>query len=236
MNIGARCSQVLTGQFAHIQPVQLGLGPDQAVPRRHGFQTGRHLSRENEAGPHGVCWSHHHQYDHLSAHHTHTMPVRSSPRTRNALANKPSPLSDYWTISLAPQNCIDIGLNLFVSSCINTTVDFLVVLLPLTVLGGLKLPRRQFCVVVGLFGVAFGATIAAAIRTYYTWYMTIDFDHTWHGWTVALTSSIELHLGIVCTESNQVNPANGVRSVRRYQLYDRYYQYTLHAMQFYDLN
>ncbi|KEY64630.1 hypothetical protein S7711_02834 [Stachybotrys chartarum IBT 7711] len=116
------------------------------------------------------------------------------------------PISAYWTVTTREQSCIDNAKHLLAASCINTIMDFLVVLLPLTVVTRLQLPWKQYATVLGLFGLGFGATIAAAVRTYYTWYMTVDYDMTWHGWTVALTSSIELHLGIICASVPALRP------------------------------
>lgn len=110
-----------------------------------------------------------------------------------------SPISAYWTLSLAPQKCINEAVHLLAAGCINTTTDFIVVLLPITTVIGLDLPRKQVIIVSLLFAVGLLATTAGAVRTYFTWIATTtpDYDTTWHVSLVWLSSLVELYLSIV---------------------------------------
>ena len=109
------------------------------------------------------------------------------------------PVSDYWTLSIEPQNCIDEKTHLVAANVINTITDFIVVLLPIKTTLGLELPVKQRVIVIGLFGAGLVASSAGIARTYFTWILTTaaDRDTTWNAWAAWLASVIELHLGIV---------------------------------------
>jgi len=108
-------------------------------------------------------------------------------------------VADYWTISSEPQHCIDEAAHLLAAGIINTTLDFVIVLLPLKVVMDLKIPFRQRLIVYSLFSGGILASTAGAVRTYFTWVMTTtpDFDVTWNAYLVVLTSVLELYIGIV---------------------------------------
>lgn len=112
---------------------------------------------------------------------------------------KKSPVSDAWTPSFTPQKCLDQGTHLVAASIINTVTDFIIVLLPIKTVLGLRLPRRQRVIVYLLFSGGLVASISGAIRTYYSWlFVSIpNRDTTWIAYYVMLTSTIELFVGIV---------------------------------------
>lgn len=115
-----------------------------------------------------------------------------TPRTR--------PLSEYWTVSFSPQNCIDDAAHLLAAGTVNTVTDFIVVSLPVLVVFQVReLSRRQFVIINVLFAFGYLATAAGAVRTFFTWLMTTapDFDVSWHAQLVWLSSTIELDIGIV---------------------------------------
>ncbi|KAF9877333.1 integral membrane protein [Colletotrichum karsti] len=119
------------------------------------------------------------------------------------------PLSQYWTLSAEPQNCINEAAHLLVASIINTVTDFVVVLLPLTLVRIVyknKLSSRQMLIVNMLFGAGFLASFAGAARTYFTWVMTTEADVTWNAWMNWLMSCVELFLGIICTSVPSTKP------------------------------
>ncbi|KAI1494814.1 hypothetical protein F5X96DRAFT_466158 [Biscogniauxia mediterranea] len=118
------------------------------------------------------------------------------------------PVSDYWTLSLEPQNCIDEPAHLAAANIINTITDFVVVLLPIRTIIGLELPAKQRIIVTGLFGVGLFASAAGIARTYFTWILTTstDRDTTWNAWAVWLASTIELNLGIICASIPGTKP------------------------------
>lgn len=82
---------------------------------------------------------------------------------------------------------------------INTLTDFVIVLLSIKMVKNLKLPKRQRIAVYLLFTAGLLASVAGAVRTYFTWRLTSapDHDYTWNSYDVVLLSAIELFVGIV---------------------------------------
>ncbi|KAI1074496.1 integral membrane protein [Whalleya microplaca] len=119
-----------------------------------------------------------------------------------------SPISDYWTPSAGPQHCIDERAHLLAASIINTVTDFVVVLLPIKMVLGLNLPKRQRRIIMGLFGVGIVASSAGIARAYYTRVLTTaeDYDVTWNAWVVWFSGAIELYLGIICASIPATKP------------------------------
>lgn len=113
--------------------------------------------------------------------------------------NNHSPVSDAWRLSFTPQNCLDQATHLVAASVINTVSDFVIVLLPIKTVLGLRLPKGQRVIVYLLFSGGIAASISGGVRTYFTWLFTSspDRDTTWIAYYVMLTSSIELFIGIV---------------------------------------
>jgi hypothetical protein len=110
-----------------------------------------------------------------------------------------SPISDYWTISFTPQNCINEERHLLAAGCINTATDFLIVILPIPYVVRLKLPRKQQIIIVSLFTGGFLVTAAGAARTF-VFHVTLtdpSRDMTWNAWLIIIVSSLELYMGIV---------------------------------------
>ncbi len=83
-------------------------------------------------------------------------------------------------------------------SIINTATDWLVVLLPIKTALSLNLAPRHVKVIIFLFGIGITASIAGAVRSYYSWKLTVADDYMWVYWEVWFSSTIELNLGIVC--------------------------------------
>jgi hypothetical protein len=110
-----------------------------------------------------------------------------------------SPVSAYWTLSFTKQKCIDEKAHVIAAGVINTATDFIIVLLPIKTVKDLKLPKKQRIVVYLLFAGGILASIAGAVRTYFTKRLTSSPDHdiTWYSYNVMLVGSIELFLGIV---------------------------------------
>jgi len=108
-----------------------------------------------------------------------------------------SPISDYWTISFSPQNCLNERTNLLVADIINTCTDLLVVLVPIFFIWNLNLPIRQHAFVSSLFGLGALVVIAGVFRTIMFWHLGEVYDKTWAAYYVWLPSEIELYTGIV---------------------------------------
>lgn len=111
-----------------------------------------------------------------------------------------SPVSAYWTLSFTKQKCINEEAHVLAAGIINTVTDFIIVLLPIKTVKNLNLPKKQRIAVYLLFTGGLLASIAGAVRTYFTWRLTSSPDHdiTWNSYYVMLLSSIELFVGIVC--------------------------------------
>ncbi|KAK8049835.1 hypothetical protein PG994_011565 [Apiospora phragmitis] len=117
-------------------------------------------------------------------------------------------ISDYWTPSAGRQDCIDESAHLEAAGIINTTSDFILVFLPIRTVMGLKLPRKQRIIVLGLFSAGFLACIAGVVRVYFTAISTNDlnFDRTWNSWATWIASTVELGLGIICASVPAIKP------------------------------
>jgi hypothetical protein len=110
-----------------------------------------------------------------------------------------TPVSAYWTLSFTPQKCINEEAHILAAGVINTATDFIIVLLPIRTVKNLALPRKQRVIVYLLFTGGLLASIAGAVRIYFTWQLTSSPDHdlTWNSYLVMLVSSLELFVGIV---------------------------------------
>jgi hypothetical protein len=113
------------------------------------------------------------------------------------MLTKYSPVSDYWTFSVAPQNCINEGAHILAAGIINTCSDFCVVLIPIPVVMKLKLPLRQRIVCALLFGAGFIVCIAGGFRIAYMYQLNTTYDKTWLAFPTWICGTIELYLGIV---------------------------------------
>ena len=108
-----------------------------------------------------------------------------------------SPVSEYWTLSITPQKCINERLHLLFAGIINTMTDFLVFFLPIPTLVSLNIPSRQQFMLCLLFGVGFIVCVAGAVRIYFAWIATSTYDRTWTSYGLWIASILELNLGIV---------------------------------------
>ncbi|KAK7703092.1 hypothetical protein SLS64_009363 [Diaporthe eres] len=118
------------------------------------------------------------------------------------------PVSDYWTLSFVPQKCINEELHLLAAGCINTTTDFLIVILPIPYVVRLKLPRKQQIIIVSLFTGGLFVTAAGAVRTY-VFHITLTDptrDLTWNAYIIIIVSALELYIGIICASVPAIKP------------------------------
>jgi hypothetical protein len=84
-----------------------------------------------------------------------------------------------------------------IAGIINTITDLLVVVIPIPIVWGLRLPLRQQIILVLLFGAGFMVTFAGCVRTIYTYRVSISYDQTWMAFPVWISSSVELYVGVV---------------------------------------
>ncbi|KAI0911882.1 hypothetical protein F4824DRAFT_15678 [Ustulina deusta] len=118
------------------------------------------------------------------------------------------PISAAWDPFGTSRNCINEGAHLLAANIINTTTDFIVVLLPIGTAMRARLSPRHRVIVVSLFGIGLVASAVGIARTYFTWLLlnAADYDTTWRSWCVWLTSLIELNLGIICASVPATKP------------------------------
>lgn len=105
-------------------------------------------------------------------------------------------------MALNTQKYVPESGTILVSGIITTVTDLVVVLLPLPLVRKYLLPRKQQAILVVLFGAGGVVTIAGAFRSYYTYEVTTEDDHTWCGHAAWLTCPTELYVGIVSTSSD----------------------------------
>ncbi|KAI1417695.1 integral membrane protein [Hypoxylon sp. FL1857] len=117
-----------------------------------------------------------------------------------------TPLSDFWTLSDKPQNCINLSAHWVAANILNTVTDWLVVFLPIKTALGLDLPTRTIRMVIFLSGVGILASSAGIARSYYAWVLSTDYDFVWNSWLVWFCSAIELNLGIICASIPATKP------------------------------
>ncbi|KAK2855697.1 hypothetical protein FQN49_004932 [Arthroderma sp. PD_2] len=117
-----------------------------------------------------------------------------------------SPISDYWTLSAAPQNCLNEGAHLRASGVINTLTDLIVVLLPIPTVLSLKLYSRQRLVLALLFCTGFIICIAGVARTFFTYRISRSYDKTWDAYPLFIAATIEMYLGVIAASMPSLKP------------------------------
>ncbi|KAI1467070.1 uncharacterized protein F4812DRAFT_431055 [Daldinia caldariorum] len=117
------------------------------------------------------------------------------------------PLSDYWNISVPSRHCIDWNIHMFAASVINTTTDWVVVLLPIRIALGLNLPIKQLGMVIFLFGLGVLACSAGIARSYFAWNLAFHSSNITRDRRFAwFTSTVELNFGIICASIPAARP------------------------------
>lgn len=99
-------------------------------------------------------------------------------------------------------------MHLLAAGCINTTTDFLIVILPIPYVVRLKLPRKQQIIIVSLFTGGLFVTAAGAVRTY-VFHITLTDptrDLTWNAYIIIIVSALELYIGIVSHLCGRITP------------------------------
>ncbi|KAI1799545.1 hypothetical protein F4811DRAFT_94807 [Daldinia bambusicola] len=117
------------------------------------------------------------------------------------------PLSDYWNIFVRSRHCIDWSVHMFAASVINTTTDWVVVLLPIRIALGLNLPIRQLGMIIFLFGLGVLACSAGIARCHFAWNLAFHSSNITRDRRSAwCASTIELSFGVICASIPAVRP------------------------------
>ncbi|QSZ30217.1 hypothetical protein DSL72_004739 [Monilinia vaccinii-corymbosi] len=122
------------------------------------------------------------------------------------IINNCSPVSDYWTLSYSPQNCIDERTHLFSSAIINTFTDFVVFFLPIPTVFSLPIPIRQQLMLCLLFAVGLVVCGAGVVRIYYIHATYSSYDRTWFSYPLWISSVLNLYIGMICTALPATKP------------------------------
>ncbi|KAK1832517.1 hypothetical protein QBC39DRAFT_223072, partial [Podospora conica] len=112
-----------------------------------------------------------------------------------------APLSSYWRIEHpgARGRCVPEGPPLVAQAVVTVLFDAAVWVLPLRTLVRTRLPAGQRAAVMGLFGAGAFVVVAAAVRTYWVWWVVEGtWDVTWEGFELWIWTAVEVHLGVIC--------------------------------------
>ncbi|KAF2834658.1 hypothetical protein M501DRAFT_943757, partial [Patellaria atrata CBS 101060] len=119
----------------------------------------------------------------------------------------------FWTVLSAIFNCIPVQyfwdergegkclnkpLLWFLNAGINIVTDFSLILLPIFVLRGLMLPKRQKISLILILALGGFAGITSILRLHALYIVTISKDITWDNPGTAIWSCVELNVGIIC--------------------------------------
>lgn len=111
--------------------------------------------------------------------------------------------------SNTPGTCISIVTLYLCSAPVNIITDLAILVLPIPVLTGIRLPRRQKTILVLTFALGIFVTIVNVIRIYYLQRANHDrsivntslgsgSDFSWNASTALMWSVIEVNVGIIC--------------------------------------
>ncbi|KAI4200221.1 MAG: hypothetical protein LQ350_004079 [Teloschistes chrysophthalmus] len=122
--------------------------------------------------------------------------------------NACKPLSAFWTpLATYPHECIDEGNYMLSFGIITIFLDFAILLLPIPLVMGLQLSRKQRIAVITLFGLGFIVCIAGIVQVYYIDVaLRKSYDETWDGWPLWVASAVEVDLGILCVSIPAIRP------------------------------
>ncbi|KAL8689065.1 MAG: hypothetical protein Q9218_005173 [Villophora microphyllina] len=118
------------------------------------------------------------------------------------------PLSAFWEpLAAYPHHCIDEGNYMLSFGIITIFLDFAILLLPIPLVMGLQLSRKQRIAVLTLFGLGFIVCIAGIVQVYYIdKALRKSYDETWDGWPLWVASAVEVDLGILCVSIPAIRP------------------------------
>ncbi|KAL9583682.1 MAG: hypothetical protein Q9212_002569 [Teloschistes hypoglaucus] len=122
--------------------------------------------------------------------------------------NACKPLSAFWTpLATYPYECIDEGNYMLSFGILTIFLDFAILLLPIPLVMGLQLSRKQRIAVCTLFGLGFIVCIAGIVQVYYIDVaLRKSYDETWDGWPLWVASAVEVDLGILCVSIPAIRP------------------------------
>lgn len=120
-----------------------------------------------------------------------------------------SPVSAAYDPSQSNQKCISIVTLYLCSAPVNIITDLAILVLPIPVLTGMRLPQRQKTILILTFALGVFVTIVDVIRIYYL-QQAVDSqsishsrlgtgtDFAWTASTALMWSAVEVNVGIIC--------------------------------------
>ncbi|KAK8051174.1 hypothetical protein PG993_002559 [Apiospora rasikravindrae] len=111
-----------------------------------------------------------------------------------------------------PCNPVDIGSG----TCLNNTAmsqavlnifsDVLLIVMPIPMIHGLRMPLRQKIIIGGILTLGSSAVVASIVRISYIRAMMVNPDTTWTQASAIVWSSVEMNLGVACNCMARLRP------------------------------
>ncbi|RMY78999.1 hypothetical protein D0863_00312 [Hortaea werneckii] len=108
------------------------------------------------------------------------------------------PVASFWDKSIEG-HCLARLPVWFTNAALNIVTDIATVVIPLPVLKGLQLPKRQKIALMIVFGLGGITCIVSILRLQSLYAISIAEDVTWENPMAAIWSSIEVNVGILCS-------------------------------------
>jgi uncharacterized protein YraI len=84
-----------------------------------------------------------------------------------------------------------------VAAVLNTVSEFVIAVLPIFAIFGLRVDPRQRWSVIGLLSLGFFVAFAGCFRTYYLWKTVATYDMTWWSTPHWICSEVEIDAALV---------------------------------------
>jgi hypothetical protein len=108
------------------------------------------------------------------------------------------PISLFWTLQIGSETCLNESTLTTSWGVINTVWDFVIVILPMSSIWKLKMPKQRRIAVVGLLGVGTAVSFAGVARAYFMFQVTkVKADKTWETSPELIAAMVETNLGMV---------------------------------------
>ncbi|KAL3421569.1 hypothetical protein PVAG01_08015 [Phlyctema vagabunda] len=116
-----------------------------------------------------------------------------------------TPIAFTWDKSLHG-HCIERKFLWLFNASFNIISDVVILVLPMPVLSSLKLPRKQKFVLMAIFAAGGLVCLISVIRLHDLYRLLKTKDLSWDNATVAIWSTLEIHLGIICASLPTLKP------------------------------
>ncbi|KAH8820782.1 MFS transporter-like protein [Xylogone sp. PMI_703] len=117
-----------------------------------------------------------------------------------------------WNASPMDNRCFSIVTIFLCSAPVNIVTDLAILVLPIPVLTGMRLPRKQKTILTATFGLGIFVTIVDVVRIFYLQKASLDVrnqeivssnggkgeDYPWNASFALMWSAVEVNVGIIC--------------------------------------